>query len=301
MNLFNYLFQLIVLIISLRHMLIHTGGTIPLARKHECNQCGKLFIRSQGLNLHKKMHCPAGTIDIEFKANFLEKLRQRRRQQSVRFNFQCPNKCGRRFTSKTKLVKHLVTAHPPVTEAEKFIMCEICGKSISSKPHNLRNHILRVHEGVIRHNCPHCGKGFFGKYPLRVHIFRMHEKERKIRTNRQKSIHCDECPKTFLFETTLTHHKRRDHLGIKNFECEICPYKCYTGSDFKKHVKTHEEKEAPRCEKCGQVFGTQGALTNHRRRLQIDCQELQGHKIGEVLIMNKGETGAEESGLQKLD
>lgn len=87
-------------------------------------------------------------------------------------------KCGKSFTRKYHLKRHLIhtQCNPGTIEREEF-NCEVCNKPFS-RVDNLRMH-LRAHSGEKSRSrdfqCPYCEKAFYGSSLLNIHI-RSHTK-----------------------------------------------------------------------------------------------------------------------------
>ena len=77
--------------------------------------------------------------------------------------------CGRVFSDKSSLRKHLLT------HGEKLFVCEICKKKFLDNS-KLRRHSL-VHSGEKPYSCPMCPKKFSLDFNLRTHM-RIHSGEK---------------------------------------------------------------------------------------------------------------------------
>ncbi|XP_051557334.1 gastrula zinc finger protein XlCGF8.2DB-like isoform X3 [Myxocyprinus asiaticus] len=185
-------------------------------------------------------------------------------------SFTCPQ-CGKRFTRRTTLKEHI-----RIHIGENPIICLQCGKSFSRKE-NLNRH-MRIHSGEKPYTCPQCGKSFLRKENLNSHM-RVHTGERPFtcnlceqrfkyvnnhechlhfqHTGGAKSLNCDQCDKSFIFESDLKIHKN-PHLCSFCGESFSCPH------HFKEHQKIHSMK-AHVCLECGDAFAGAGNLKMHQR------------------------------------
>jgi len=197
-----------------------------------CDICGKVFKNSSRMKTHRKIH--AG-------------LRP----------FQC-QECGKAFTERPSLRKHIRIKHPKPDE-EIIFSCKVCEKIYTSKQ-GLVNHelshskenpylcnscgrefynlsILRKHE--LTHNpenpfpCDVCGKHFKLQVYLNKHM-KLHTEEKVNSDERPHS--CDECGNTYKNKGDLTIHKRK-HTGDKPYSCELCQKTFYSSSQLSRHKR----------------------------------------------------------------
>lgn len=101
--------------------------------------------------------CPSqGVLDLHMETHKPEKP------------FQCRN-CGRSFTRKYHLERHLLHTSCDDTVPKQELPCSVCGK-VFTRIDNLRDH-LRSHLGNDRkkrdYQCPHCEKSFYGSSLLK--------------------------------------------------------------------------------------------------------------------------------------
>ncbi|KAK2836225.1 hypothetical protein Q7C36_014094 [Tachysurus vachellii] len=136
-----------------------------------CPECGKTFMRRNGLTLHMKSH----------------------QKQSVHT---CRT-CKVTFPQKNLLRTHkcLPPGKTLAKTADMRFHCEVCGKYFHSKA-NLKVHYA-VHTGERPHTCSFCGRGFSQKGNLTTHE-RIHKGERPYI--------CSICGKSFTQKGNLTHH-----------------------------------------------------------------------------------------------
>ncbi|XP_053469300.1 zinc finger and SCAN domain-containing protein 2 isoform X2 [Ictalurus furcatus] len=136
-----------------------------------CPECGKTFLRRNGLTLHMKSH-------------------QKQNAHACRT-------CKVVFPQKNLLRTHKCL--PPektlAKTADMRFRCEMCGKYFHSKA-NLKVHYA-VHTGERPHTCSFCGRGFSQKGNLTTHE-RIHKGERPYV--------CTTCGKSFTQKGNLTHH-----------------------------------------------------------------------------------------------
>ncbi|XP_055696082.1 zinc finger protein 436 [Lutzomyia longipalpis] len=159
--------------------------------------------------------------------------------------FSC-QKCGKDFTRKYHLERHLTHTGCDRARPKVELPCEVCGK-VFSRIDNLREH-LRGHMGqTLRrkdYQCPHCEKAFYGLSLLNIHI-RTHTGERPFA--------CDLCPKSFPSNGALRKH-RRMHTGEKPYECKTCSARFSAKETLNRHVKIHTGDRPHKCDICGNSF-----------------------------------------------
>lgn len=79
----------------------------------------------------------------------------------------------------------------------------------------------------------------------------------------QGPFSCRLCPKTFLSQLQLVHHRRKSHVTERKFMCGIC------GKSFKKHIhvrnhiRTHTGERPFQCSDCGKTFSSLANLMRH--------------------------------------
>ena len=111
------------------------------------------------------------------------------RKSTLKGFYKCPQ-CGRSFTAKASLKRHMVLhsgnfkwyceickkGYSQKENYEQHIRahkglkyrCELCGKGFSTE--NLRKYHMSEHTGVYNYNCENCGKGFNPKPEYLKHL-----------------------------------------------------------------------------------------------------------------------------------
>ena len=136
--------------------------------------------------------------------------------------------CEESFNDKTKLHAHL---------QENHTKCEACGitfggpKNPQMAPRLLRRHIKQVHEGQRDHNCEVCGKSFFSKSDMKLHLNR-HNSDPGSRATHT----CEVCGKSFTDSGTVAKHIRQVHEGEADNVCETCGKSFFSKTDMKRHI-----------------------------------------------------------------
>ncbi|KAM3938513.1 uncharacterized protein RB166_014114 [Leptodactylus fuscus] len=161
--------------------------------------------------------------------------------------YSCPD-CGKCFTQKSDLVKHLRTH-----TGEKLYSCPECGKCYTQKSDLVKH--LRTHTGEKPYSCPECGKCYTQKSSLVTH--------QKIHTG-EKPYLCRECGTCFTHKSNLVTHQKI-HTGEKPYSCPECGT-CFTHkSNLVTHQKIHTGEKSYSCPECGNCFTHKSNLVTHQK------------------------------------
>ena len=174
--------------------------------------------------------------------------------------FKC-DKCGRRFTRKSGLNKHIRAVHLNI----RNFLCDMCPKKFTQKG-DLNKHRLTIHLKQRNFQCDECDKDFTTKGTLKQHKLIVHLKERH---------ECVECDRDFCTKGALTNHYHTFHLklgpkynSIKKYKCHLCNRRCERLGDIRRHVVAHVDprlRSKPyKCDKCEKAYFTLGHLNEHK-------------------------------------
>jgi len=233
------------------HICMQTGRRLCLP--YECDLCGKEFLASFDLTMHRKsVHAGEKPYKCEVcQKSFSEKV-YLRKHKSLHAG-EKPHKCD--VCQKTFAEKDYLRKHKSVHAGEKPYKCEVCQKSFSDKNY-LRKH-KRIHSGERPYKCDVCEKAFLSSDHLKLHK-RSHTGE--------KSFKCDLCEKAFSLKPNLLRHKKM-HTGEKPFMCDICGHGFASIGELKKHTLVVHIGERPYiCDICGQAFSSTSNLGDHKLR-----------------------------------
>uniref|UniRef100_A0AAR2KWZ2 C2H2-type domain-containing protein n=1 Tax=Pygocentrus nattereri TaxID=42514 RepID=A0AAR2KWZ2_PYGNA len=165
------------------------------------------------------------------------------------------NICGKSLSSKYSLTVHFTirelqqSIHSPKCQ----FICNICGKSLSTKQ-GLSYHIT-MHTGERPYTCTWCGKSFVQKHNLKIH--------QNIHTG-AKPYACTLCPKSFADPSSLKKHKRILHTGEKPFACTQCGKRFAKKFNLDIHYNIHSGARPYVCTLCPRSFADPSAFGRHK-------------------------------------
>ena len=160
-------------------------------RPMTCETCGKV-VSGLSYKYHIKTHLRAKGGDEENGAESLW--------------YYC-DKCGKRFTKRDGLRKHIKLQHEGVKSPST---CPICLLTFDSQ-HKMFKHKTMEHSTDEKYQCGYCGKRCSTTAALRSHKLR-HEPPK---------FKCSFCEKMLKTEVALLVHER-EHTGERPFECDVC-------------------------------------------------------------------------------
>jgi len=230
---------------------------VHIGRNHadldfSCSQCDAKVGSEYLLKLHEKTHlneakpcniCGKNVKDL--KNHMIQK-----HHGESKAKIQCPQ-CPKVYTKNAEYQRHFNSAHLGIKAN-----CPICNKELL--PNKITSHVRMVHDKVKNHFCSSCGKGFYDKRDMDLHIQRIHlgTKELCIECGKELSagqlknhvkkchsgdnlkVVCPVCGKKVGY---LDEHMRSVHKKEKNHQCPICPLKCYKRNTLKRHLEWHEK------------------------------------------------------------
>ncbi|XP_047039465.1 zinc finger protein 37 homolog [Helicoverpa zea] len=170
-----------------------------------CDVCGKSFLNSKRLKVHKRTHenghfpcseCGKILKTKTSKANHMESAHSKRvikcqicfkpmkhyndrikhmsEVHNITHKFKCPI-CGREYN-----IKHYLATHIRQTHGQKNKNCSECGMAFITN-HGLKKHMLK-HSGLKPYSCNVCCKSYARSYTLREHM-RAHDSEKRFADN----------------------------------------------------------------------------------------------------------------------
>lgn len=193
----------------------------------------------------------------EFKCDEMsEHLKTSHQAQEI---ISCPY-CPCLFSLRVYLIEHLGM------HKNESPTCDLCNDGVKfSRYAALREHYYIVHQiGVKEFICDECGKEFWNKNSLSLHIKLYHTGEYQFK---KKTFPCDVCYEPvmeFSSEDALICHKINMH-GAEPFRCKICGVTFTAKAAFVRHERDHQgiKRKEYKCE----VKGCEGKTFNSRKML----------------------------------
>lgn len=156
-------------------------------------------------------------------------------------------KICKQFYRKGEYKEHVASHEPPIT----MYICEVCGRSFNRRsiykchlqthstnfpykcqycPYKGRNSgllaiHLRTHTGDYRYQCTVCSARFLTSSNLNRHMSK----------HQGRKFACDTCKRRFYSKHELEQHFKVDHLGIKEYICNVCDKAFGYRNAMKKH------------------------------------------------------------------
>lgn len=263
---------------------------IHVGRNHaelnfKCSQCPMAVGSGNLLRLHEKVHlalpipckiCGKEVKDI--KNHMLQK------HDATKYGKIKCTECPKVFVKNAEFLRHFNNVHLGLKEP-----CPICQKEML--PNKINSHVKMVHEKVKNHYCPTCGKGFFDRRDMERHVLRIHvgEKELCVECGKELSsgqlkkhiakchsdidnrVICPECGKKVA---SLLEHVNSVHKKLKNFQCPICPLKCYKKNTLNRHIEWHEKGQCTLDGKQKKTRMRREMKEEIARNFQVDVKDL---------------------------
>ena len=192
---------------------------------------------------------------------------QREEQRTQEKTLKCMfNTCDRVFGRKQALEIHQCS----VGHGKEKLECQYANCTASfADPRSLSRHVRSVHLKQKPISClePGCGKKFKSKPNLQVHHCNAHGASKLACKH-------DNCPASFVDQSSLFQHIQSVHLKEKPFSCQEqgCVKKFGDKRDLKKHTRfVHLKEKSFSCQEqgCRKRFGTRTMLKIHTNSVHL--------------------------------
>ncbi|XP_045781618.1 zinc finger protein 25-like [Maniola jurtina] len=174
------------------------------------------------------------------------------RHMNVHYRNCVCRQCGTGFVTKYRLKVHIKSMH-----VGGNFPCDICKKVYTTQQKH-KNHVDTVHKMVKRFKCPKCPERFTEYFRRQKHLVEIHG----VAPLRYK---CNVCDKAFERRYTLSRHMKRDHLEERDFQCQLCAYKCFTNVELRVHMVKHNGERIFECSVCKKSYARKKTLKEHMR------------------------------------
>lgn len=188
-----------------RHLISHDETSSFL-----CEECGKSYRSSNGLNYHKALNHPNLILDL---AN---------PESGNSDQFTCPE-CSKTFGCQIQLKVHFKNSH---RRAKATYTCTICVQPKDFERKDVFKKHLALHERPKAFTCLICARSFSSRSNLTCHTRTFHDNS--------VSLQCPTCSKKFYSKKKLNSHVS-ECLARKC--CTSCKFFCQREEELTEHMK----------------------------------------------------------------
>ncbi|XP_024154313.1 zinc finger protein 391 isoform X1 [Oryzias melastigma] len=228
--------------------LLDSSETLSRPPDHRLNSNGELDLSSDG-----------DVLDCDPSA-----LASQTRPVVRKIPFTCSS-CGREFSSKTSLRKHvrryngkdqdqlpcsLQRQKAPYQRSSTRFSCKVCGSSFYTQGILLRH--AESHCKEPDSLCGVCGEHLQSAQTLTEHL----------QSHKELGITCDVCGKKWSSMKRMEIHKRI-HTGEKPYRCGFCSLDFSRRESLVRHLKLHSGEQPHRCGLCRKSFTRREYLIQH--------------------------------------
>lgn len=236
-----------------------------LTNKHgmfttDCPLCIEVFLDESEYMRHcKEKHSPGSRNCAYCRCSFSNE-RALAGHMYAHTLFNCPN-CRAAFENRKCYIYHRKLCIASKSTQQELFKCDYCGIEYDKKP-SLRIHILHKHLNTQQYICQICGKSTSTKAHLESHEL--------IHKNERTEILCY-CGSKFRTDIGYKMHLRI-HSGEKPYQCKICGDRFLSASRRSDHIKRRHKSEMDAhhaCENCPATFIRPWELRKHY--LTVHC------------------------------
>ncbi|XP_031779164.1 zinc finger protein 728 isoform X2 [Nasonia vitripennis] len=220
-----------------RHVLLTHDNALKL--KIRCKHCQEYFSNTSNLKRHI----------------------QRTHSDTAKF---C-KLCSRRFKSPSLLNEHMILHKEKGKELNSFD-CDQCGKELKSW-YSLIKHKRRHLKNKLQCPFEHCLVEFDTGTALRDHKVYFHAKEHADHKEIHKNYTCADCGKVFYAKNNLRVHVPTHLVQEKEFSCTYknCDKIYQFKRNLKKHIQISHLGRRFTCEVCNREFKSNQKLNQHKQ------------------------------------
>uniref|UniRef100_A0A8C8VJE6 C2H2-type domain-containing protein n=1 Tax=Pelusios castaneus TaxID=367368 RepID=A0A8C8VJE6_9SAUR len=284
-------------------LVLHCYTVHKSERPHKCLACGRLFILSERLIQHQRLHTEE--THREFNNDTLSENRDEIPQhkkpmeaESHGISQRCElgdsgkswDRRGQQQGGKdckstpcegsSKKLKGTITYQGTKMGAEQNKHSKSQTSFSSSSSPGLPQ---KIQADRKRYSCAECGKSYFRKQHLGRHkqshtgekpyvctdcgksFGRRATLSKHLRTHTdEKPYSCSDCGKSFTESSYLALHQKI-HTGEKPYQCPECDKRFRLKGDLSHHYRTHTGEKPHKCSECGQGFARKSTLHKHLR------------------------------------
>ena len=259
----------------------------------DCNDCDNFFLSIDELRSHMleghNIEVRRDTCLICFKPHTRYHALDHMYNEHLSMEFPC-EVCQKVFNAPNAL-----KSHEYMHEGERR-PCSICGKEVLEK--RLKKHLEthQLHQGEKTVKCTECDGMYYTEEHMKTHRSACHSDKIKkcpkcdysttkksiyrhmVMCSKETKYKCDECELSFKDKYYVASHKKKVHVGLRNFKCDYCPKAFKSKTHLKRHLDIHLENYNAQCETCGMKFVQLG---NYKLHLKTK------HNIGLVKLENE--------------
>ena len=264
--------------------------TIHVGRNHaeqnfKCSQCPVAVGSANLLKLHEKVHL-SKPVPCKICGKHVKDINNHmlQKHEATKYgNIKC-TECPKVFVKNGEFRRHFNNVHLQLKEP-----CPICQKEML--PNKINSHVKMVHQKLKNHFCPSCGKGFFDRRDMERHVSRIHLEEKELCVECGKELSAGQlkkhianchsevdnrvvCPECGKKVGSLLEHVNSVHKKLRNYQCPICPLRCYKKNTLNRHLEWHEKGQCTVDGKQKKTRMRKEMKEEIARNMQVDVKDL---------------------------